>query len=211
MNWDGTDPTILGFARYELQKGATADQLIEHSWNVRQNYLSQQPGIAEHWLLGNLNGEFADAILAVDGQAFDAMSEGYSKAEGASALFSLLNPETIRLRRNEILKPGFKMPVGFSCIEYGTFKPKPDGNFSKDTLLAASKNIEENYLHDSDNTVEHFVGRVNDDMYSEVVFGKTLGQTRRTCSGYAGNPVCEELLGLFDPESVDLDFWYVLA
>lgn len=211
MNWDGTDPTILGFARYQLQKGATADQLIDCSWNLKQQFLSQQEGIVEHWLLGNLKGEFADAILAVDEQAFDAMSDGYSKAESAAAVFALLDPETIRLRKNEILKPGIKVPTGFSCIEYGTFKPKQDGNFSKESLLVASKNIEEKYLHDSDNTVEHFVGRVNDDTYSEVVFGKTLGQTRRTCFGYVGNPVCEELLGLFDSDSVDLDFWYVLA
>ena len=80
-----------------------------------------------------------------------------------------------------------------------------------ESLLAVSKSVEENYLHDSGNTVEHFIGQVDEGTYSEMVFGETLDQTRRTCFGHMGNPVCEELLGLFDPGSVDLDFWYVLA
>ncbi|KAG1649242.1 hypothetical protein GQR58_029178 [Nymphon striatum] len=210
MNRTEAVPTILGFARYRLKEGASADQLIEYSWNLQQQFINQQHGILKHWLLGYLKGEFADAILAVDEQSFDAMSKGYQSEDSAAALFTLLDPESITLRKNKILKPIADIPSGFSCIEYGTFKPKRGGSFSIESLQIASKNIEENYLHDSDNTVERFVGQVDDDTYSEVVFGKTLGQTKRTCFGYVGNAVCEELLGLFDPDTVDLDFWYIL-
>ncbi|MGI3128476.1 hypothetical protein [Nitratireductor sp. PBL-C9] len=41
--------------------------------------------------------------------------------------------------------------------------------------------------------------------------GRSLGKTKRLCDGYVGHPVCQPLLDLCDPASLDLDFWYVLA
>lgn len=210
MNWDKSEPTVMGFARYRLNDGATTEQLIDSSWSLKQNFLSQRQGIVGHWLLGNIAGEFADAILAVDENAFDSMSAAYATNEHTKAVLSLIDPGTIRLSKNNILKPGVKAPTDFACIEYGTFKPKLDGEFSTAALLAASKNIEEQYLSQSTNTIEHFMAQIDADTYAEVAFGKTLGQTRRTCFGYLENPVCQELLNLYDPETADLDFWYVL-
>ncbi len=203
--------TVMGFARYDTKPGVAAEDVVDAALNWQDRFLDKQDGIAGHCLLRNLNGGFADAMFAVDPAAMQAMNENFENDGNAKAMLGLLDPGSIRLTSNIILKDGFTVPEGFSCIEFGTFSPADTGTFSEAALRDASAAIEDDYLSKSSNVVDHFMGRIDDTTYSEVAFGRSLGRTRRTCQGYADEPVCGDLLAMFDPDSVDLDFWTVIV
>ncbi|MBC8242248.1 MAG: hypothetical protein H8E30_17495, partial [Alphaproteobacteria bacterium] len=98
-----------------------------------------------------------------------------------------------------------------SCIEFGTFRPQAGIDFSERALLEAARKIETGYLVNHPDSRAHFMDRINAETYSEVAFVKTLGAARKICQGYLVDDACGDLLAMFDPESVDLDFWHVLA
>lgn len=202
---------VMGFARYKKRHDASADDLIDAARRWQHEFLASQAGIAFHAFLGNTRGEFADAILAVDLKAFEDMTRRHSEAESSDAFMQLLDLPSVRLCRNTILKEGVLPPEDFSCVEFGTFRIKPGTMATEETVRRASNHIEETYLRGSSNTRLHFVGKIDEQTYCEVAFGHTLAETKRICRGYVGDPDCQPLLELFDPESVDLDFWYVLA
>ncbi len=202
---------MMGFARYQKRDGVKTEDLIDACLNWRRNFLDRQEGIAMHCFLGNLKGEFADAIMAVEAAAFAEMSRRHPEDESSQTFMSLLNAESIRLAGNVILKKGVEVPRDFSCIEFGTFRKKAGAGFSEAAMIDVSGKIESDYLAKFPETREHFLGRVDEDTYSEIAFVETLGAAREICNGYMGDPVCGELLAMFDPDSVDLDFWFVLA
>ena len=203
--------SVMGFARYQKRQGVSADELIDAALTWQTEFLANQAGIAFHAFLGNTRGGFADAILAVDGKAFEEMSLRHSETESSKALMNLLDLPSVRLCRSLILKDSVFPPEDFSCIEFGTFRMKPGTMATEDTVRRASNHIEQTYLTGSASTRLRFVGKIDEKTYCEVAFGNTLAETRRVCRGYVGHPDCQPLLELFDPESVDLDFWYVLA
>ncbi|QPC88562.1 hypothetical protein GA830_06090 [Mesorhizobium sp. NBSH29] len=202
---------VLGFARYEKRHDAAPVDVVAAALRWQEEFLAQQDGIAFHAFFGNLRGGFADLILARDDAAFAEMTSRYAEAESARKFVDLLDRESIRLCKSTILKDPLSLPDGFSCVEFGTFRIPAGRATTAQTVKDASDHIEATYLRGSDNTREHFVGLINDETYCEVVFGRSLAETRRTCLGYLDNPDCQKLLTLFDPESVDLDFWYLLA
>ncbi len=203
--------TMMGFARYEKRDGVETEELIHACVNWRREFLDHQDGIAMHRFLGNLKGQFADAILAVDQPAFEEMSARHSEAKSSRAFMSLLKPDTIRLTPIAILKQGVEVPTDFSCIEFGTFRITEASGFSESALKDISRKIEVEYLSKFSAPREHFMGRVDAETYSEVAFVHTLGAAREICNGYLTSDVCSELLAMFNPKSVDLDFWHVLA
>lgn len=203
--------TVMGFARYEKRKDIETEQLIDACLNWRREFLEQQEGIAMHCFLGNLKGQFADAIMAVDQHAFQEMSKRHLQAESSQRFMALLEPDSIRLSANDLLKKDIIVPENFSCIEYGTFQPKTNGGFSETKVLEVSRNIETQYLSGFSESRAHIMGKVDNETYSEIAFVQTLGSAREICNGYLSNEICGELLEMFDPETVDLDFWHVLA
>lgn len=64
---------------------------------------------------------------------------------------------------------------------------------------------------DAENTQAHFIGALVENKFSEVTFGKTLAKTKQICFGYFENLYGLELLNLADKESMELDFWYLIA
>lgn len=203
--------TIMGFARYEKNEDVKTEELIEACLNWRREFLATQSGIALHCFLGNLKGQFADAIMAVDGAALEQMSKNHPEAQSSQAFMSLLKQETITLTSNTLLKDNVIAPSSFSCIEFGTFKTKPNTDFSESEMLKVSGAIEAEYLAKFSEPREHIMGRVSDDTYSEIAFVETLGSAREICNGYLADATCQKLLDMFDLETTDLDFWYVLA
>ncbi|MEH6631362.1 MAG: hypothetical protein V7776_11065 [Halopseudomonas aestusnigri] len=201
--------SMMGFARYEKREGVDTEDLIEAALNWRHDFLEKQEGIAMHCFLANTKGQFADAIMAVDEKAFMAMSENHPKASSSQAFMQLLKPESIRLTPNKILKSEVLVPKDFSCIEFGTFSP--NNNFSEPLMLNISSKIEEKYLSNFSEPRAHFMGRVDEKTYSEIAFVENLGMARQICNGYIQDDTCMELLSIFDPKSVELDFWYKLA
>ncbi|MEO1386375.1 MAG: hypothetical protein AAFV85_03245 [Cyanobacteria bacterium J06634_6] len=203
--------TVMGFTRYEKRENATSEALISASMNWQRDFLSQQEGVVMHSLLGNLKGQFADAILAVDSAAYANMTEQYMKDDSAQALMALIEPESIRPAQNLILKQGVQAPSDFSCIEFGTFQTKENADFSESKMLAVSKRLEEGYIAKFPQSREHFLSKVDEDTYSEIAFVQTMGAAREICNGYLEDSIGQELLSMLEPTSFDLDFWFVLV
>ncbi len=202
---------VMGFARYERLERAAPEDVLAAALHWQEDFLAAQDGIVFHAFLGNLSGQFADVILACDEASFDAMSKNHPTAQSSRDFMALLDPASIRLRRNIILKDGIMPPTDFSCVEFGTFRLSESVDATADDVQRASDRIDATYLKGSANTRAHFVSQIDERTFSETVFGQTMAATRRICAGYVGEPDCEELLGLFDPRSVDLDFWFPLA
>ncbi len=203
--------SVMGFARYEKREDVETERLIDRALTWQETFLRPMEGILFHTFLGNLIGGFADIIFARDAESFDAMGAAYADAPSSSALMELLSPGTIRLSRNRVLKPVTAPPSDFSCVEFGTFEIAQGTDAGERDLLAISERIETEYLDRSDNTRLHFIGHGGENRFCEVTFGRSFGETKRMCDGYVGHPVCQPLLDLCDPASLDLDFWYVLA
>ena len=203
--------TMMGFARYNSGEGVKAEELIDACLTWRQEFLEQQEGIAMHCFLGNLKGQFADAIMAVDRTAFQEMSKRHPEAKSSQSFMALLDLNSVRLAANEILKEGAKVPDDFSCIEFGTFNARQNVGFSETKMLQASRKVETEYLSRFPDSREHFMGRVDAETYSEISFVQTLGAAREICNGYLSNDVCKELLALMDVDTTEVEFWYVLA
>ncbi|MGX1496033.1 hypothetical protein ACSSV1_001054 [Labrenzia sp. MBR-25] len=202
---------VMGFARYEAKPGVGLPELIAAARLWQKEFLSNQPGIAFHCFLGNATGGYADAILARDEASFAAMSEAHMQAASSRAFMELLEPGSIRLCLNRLMLDLDAVPEGFSAIEFGTFRPNKDGGFSEEALMAASRRIEQEYLAALPEARAHLMARAGDDTYSEICLVETEGAAREICAGYVSNAACAPLLNLFDPDSVDLDFWHVLA
>lgn len=206
------DPVkVMGFAQYSKKDGVETTDLIAAARDWQNSFLAEQPGIAMHCFLGNLNGDFADAILMSDLDAFQNMSKQYGDGPSSMKLHSMLNPESIRMTRNTLLKDNVRIPKDFSCIEFGILDVNNNSEFSEAEMLEISGRIERDYLSRFSEPREHIMGRVSNETYSEIAFVNTLAAAREICMGYLGNPTCKELLDLFDSETFDLDFWYVLA
>ncbi len=203
--------TMMGFARFEKRDSVEAQALIEASLRFRREFLYTQPGIVKHCLLANLEGQFADAIFASNRESYDEMVRRYPEQESASGIMSLLEPSSVRLTPTAILGDQIRVPDDFACLEFGTFEPKQPGQFSEGLFVAASRRVESQYLSSFAESKGYFVGKVDDDTYAEVALVQSLGAAREICGGYGENPVCADLVALFDPASVDLDFWYLLA
>ena len=204
-------PTVMGFTRYTRRDDTKPEDLIQASREWQRNFLKKQPGIVMHRLLGNLRGQFADAIFAVDQASFSNMKEQYKGEPSSRALMALIDPESIKPMLNLILKEEVQVPANFSCIEFGTLQPRQGGNFSEAAMLMASKRLEDEYLANHPQAISHFMGRIDENTYSEIALVQTLGAAREICNGYLSNAVCGEFLEMFDPTSFDLDFWFVLA
>ncbi|MDB6181620.1 hypothetical protein [Paracoccus fistulariae] len=203
--------TVMGFARYSAKPDVDPADLIAATRLWQRDFLAHQPGIAMHCFLGNLKGEFADAILATDEASFIAMAQEHPNAPSTRPVMDLLDRDSIRLTKNNLLGGPVPLPVEFSCVEFGTFTPKDLKSFSEEALLDASSNVESAYLANFDEAKSHFVARVDESIYSEIAFVETSGAAREICGGYMDNKDCTPMLEMFDPKSVDLDFWHVLA
>lgn len=187
------------------------EQLLDACLRWRHEFLHRQRGIVAHWLVGNLRGHFADMILAENREAFEAMATAHPKAPSSAAMLALLEPGSIVLRTNDVLGDPVRVPTDFACIEYGTFSPKPDDRLDPQTVLSASTKIEREYLPRYEDARGHVLARVDAETYAEIAFARTLASARSICGGYLDDPACADLLGLFDSETTELDFWYVLA
>lgn len=203
--------SVMGFARYEAKEGVEAANLIAAAHRWQKEFLAHQPGIAMHCFLGNSRGHYADAILATDAGAFAAMAEEHMQAPSSQAFMKLLRPDSIRLCRNDLMNPVQSVPAGFAAIEFGTFRPKHANGFTEDMLRSASDLVERDYLARDPECRLHLMARAGEGTYSEICFVETEGAAREICGGYLTSEACAPLLGLMDPESVDLDFWHVLA
>lgn len=202
---------VMEFTKFKKAEHVTNEDLIAAAMNFESTYLSQQNGIVLHCLVRNLNGEFANVLLADSMESLKNIEAGFNNNEAVGTFMQNIDTTSVKVHYHQILKPNFVVPENFTCIEHGTFSPKENTSFSEEKMLSISNTIESTYLEKFDNSLAHFMGKIDDTTYSEIAFGKTLGKTREICFGYFGFEAGQELINLYQQESVDLDFWYLIA
>ncbi|OUR76678.1 hypothetical protein A9Q83_14010 [Alphaproteobacteria bacterium 46_93_T64] len=200
--------SVMGFATFNKRPGVETSAIIDASLNWSREFLGPLEGIGFHCLFQNMNGGFADIILATDFEALGQMNEDFSSSETSAKMMQLLDPDSIKLNAMAISQEGFTPPEDFSCLEVGFMKSETS---SKEQILKHSQMLEENYLRKFDNTKGHFIGEIEPGSYTDVTFGRTLGDTRKICMDFDNDQTAKEFLSLFDPSSFKLDFWSLLA
>ena len=203
--------TVIGFARYATKPDIDPAEIISAARIWQKDFLAHQSGIAMHCFLGNMKGEFADIILAIDEPSFQAMVHKHSTDPSSAPMMQMLDTGSIRLTQNTLLRALKELPKEFCCIEFGTFTPKDPAAFSEADFMSASNRVEQSYLSRFKEAKSHLIGRIDKGTYSEIAFVETSGAAREICRNYVNSVDCLPLLEMFDPNSVELDFWHVLA
>lgn len=199
----------MEFTSFKKKDHVSDDELLQAVLQFEEHFLTLQEGVIFHCLVRNYKNEYANVLFADHMDTMNAMFKSVHENDAANRFFDLIEEGSVTMNFNQIQKEDFKIPKDFSCVEYGTFSlrsPKP-----LEELITISDNIENHYLNTTENTQAHFIGTISDTLFSEVTFGKTLAKTKEVCYGYTENIHCKPLLDAADPESMQLDFWYLIA
>ncbi|WP_246034360.1 hypothetical protein [Empedobacter tilapiae] len=169
--------------------------------------LSKQDGVIFHCLVRNFKNDYANVLFVKEIDNLKKLEENLIQLQESQDFFKLIDEQSSRITFHKILKDNFVVPNHFSCVECGTFELKND----YDQLLTISESIENEYLNTFENTKAHFIGSINENRFSEITIGETLGKTKEICYGYFNNPFCKQLLEMADETTMELDFWYLIA
>lgn len=198
----------MEFTSFQKKPEVTDDQFLTEALKF-EKILSEQKGVVFHCMVRNLKNEFANVLFTEKKEELHRIGKELMTFQSVREYLSLIEMNTVKLTYHEILKSNFEVPHGFSCIEHGTFYLKI-GESSKN-LLHLSQQLETGYLDNFENSLAHFIGKVEDNKFSEVSFGKTYASTKKNCYGYFDNEFGAAFLNLAQMETVDLDFWYLIA
>lgn len=199
---------VMEFTRFRKKKDVSDDELLLAVLKF-ETTLSLQQGLVFHCLVRNYDNEYANVLFSESIQCLKDLENHIGDLPEVKNFFSLIEPKSVQVEYHEIQKESFQVPAVFSCVERGIFSIRVDHHVYD--LLQISQNIEEQYLNMFDNTQAHFIGRINANTFSEITLVKTLGATKKTCMGYLDDPSCQELLAIADQDSMELDFWYLIA
>lgn len=204
-----SDPAkAMEFTRFRKRDNITDDELLFAVLKF-ETVLAQQKGVIFHCLVRNYENEYANVLFADSIETLRDLGKNLGHLPEVQRFFEMVDMRTVKIEYHEIQKDNFGIPTDFSCIEKGTFSLN-DINDS-DRLLSVSRNIENEYLSAFENIQAHCIGALGENKFSEVTFGRTLAKTKQICFGYFENPHGLKLLNLADKESMELDFWYLIA
>lgn len=203
--------SMMEFTKFTKADHISDEDLISLVMKFESDYLQKQSGLIFHCLVRNLAGEYANLLFADNIASIKNIENGFSSNDSAKDFIAAIKPQTVKVHYHEILDDNFQVPKGFACFEHGLFSPKKDIEFSEKHLLSVAKKIEKSHLNNFENTLGHFIGKIDDETYSEITFGQTLGKTREICYGYLNIEAGMEMMTMFDPDTTDLDFWYLIA
>ena len=198
----------MEFTSFKKKENVTDDELINAVLKF-ETVLTKQSGVIFHCLVRNFKNEYANVLFVTELDDLKKMEENVIKFSEAQDFFKLIDEQSIKMEFHKISKDDFKVPTHFSCIECGTFTLKNKNESQK--LLTVSENIEKEYLNTFENTKAHFIGSLNENRYSEVTIGETLGKTKEICFGYMRSQFCKPLLEMADETTMELDFWYLIS
>jgi len=201
----------MEFTKFAKAEGVREEDFLTALLKFEKNYFKDAKGLIFKCYLRNLKGEYADLLFAENMDVLKQFEEGYMENSHFQEFMKVIDPNSVKVHYHGVMKKGFQVPENFACVEHGTFSPKNDIEFSEKNMLSISDKIETEYLNSFENSLGHFMGKIDNETYSEIAFGKTLGKTREICYGYFGIDSGIELMNLYVPESVDLDFWYLIA
>lgn len=199
---------VMEFTRFRKKKDVSDDELLLAVLKF-ETTLSLQQGLVFHCLVRNYDNEYANVLFSESIQCLKDLENHIGDLPEVKNFFNLIEPKSVQVEYHEIQKESFQVPDVFSCVERGIFSIRVD--YHVYDLLQISQNIEEQYLNMFDNTQAHFIGKINANTFSEIALGKTLGATKKTCMGYLDDPYCQKLLAIADQDSMELDFWYLIA
>lgn len=208
IRFNNNPAKAMEFTSFKKKENINDDQLLFAVLKF-ETVLSQQKGIIFHCLVRNYDNEYANVLFSDSIEDLKDLGKNLGHLLEVQSFFEKVDIKTVRIEYHEIQKDTFQIPTDFSCVEKGTFSLN-DSNDSK-KLLSVSGNIESKYLNTFENTQAHFIGTLNENKFSEITFGKTLAKTKQICFGYFDNSYGLELLNLADKESMELDFWYLIA
>jgi hypothetical protein len=204
-------PSFMEFTTFTKASNVTDEELISLVMKFENDYLQKQSGLIFHCLVRNLKGEYANLLFADNMENMKSIEYNFASNDCAKDFMAAVNPQTVKVRYHEVLDNNFQVPKNFACFEHGTFSPKKDNGFSESNLLSVANKIEEDHLNTFENSLGHFIGKLDDETYSEITFGQTLGKTREICFGYLNIKAGLEMMDMFNSETIDLDFWYLIA
>ncbi len=196
----------MEFTSFKKKETVTDDQLINAVMKF-ETVLSKQNGVIFHCLVRNFKNDYANILFVKEINDLKKLEKNLIQLQETQDFFKLIDEQSIKMTFHKILKDDFLVPNHFSCVECGTFELKKD----HDKLLMISENIEKEYLNTFQNTKAHFIGSVNENKFSEITIGETLGKTKEICYGYFNNQFCNSLLEIADETTMELDFWYLIA
>lgn len=198
----------MEFTSFKKKETITDDELINAVFQF-ETVLAKQDGVIFHCLVRNFENEYANVLFVTEIDDLKRLEENLTQLQEAQDFFKLIDEKSVKMAFHRILKDDFKVPSLFSCVECGTFQLKNRDENLK--LLTVSENIEKEYLNTFENTKAHFIGSVQENRFSEITLGETLGKTKEICFGYFNNQFCKSLLEMTDETTVELDFWYLIA
>lgn len=198
----------MEFTSFKKKETVTDDELINAVLKF-EVALAKQDGVIFHCLVRNFKNEYANVLFVAEIDDLKRLEENLMQLQEAQDFFKLIDEKSIKITFHKILKNDFKVPSLFSCIECGTFELKNQDENLK--LLTVSENIEKEYLIAFENTKAHFIGSVQENRFSEITLGETLGKTKEICFGYFNDQFCKPLLDMTDETTVEIDFWYLIA
>ncbi|WP_437918691.1 hypothetical protein [Sphingobacterium sp. LRF_L2] len=198
----------MEFTRFRKKADVTDDALLAAALAFEKAIASQQ-GLIFHSLVRNYDNEYANVLFSESIQILKDLESNFGNLPSVKEFFQLIEMSSVKVEYHNIKKENFLIPTDFSCIEKGTFSLHNTDDISK--LKQISEDIENEYLNRFDNSRGHFIGQLGPNLFSEVTIGKTLAQTKQICMGYFNDPFCTKLLALADKETMELDFWYVIA
>lgn len=204
-------PTVMEFTTFTKADDITDEDLISLVIKFENDYLKNKSGLIFHCLVRNLKGEYANLLFAENMQNIKNIENDFTCSDTATKFMKSIKPQTVKVHYHKILKENFQVPDNFSCFEHGIFSPKANSDFSEANLLSVSEKIENTYLDTFENTLSHFIGKIDNQTYSEITFGKTFGKTKDICYGYFNIESGMKMMSMCDPETMDLDFWYLIA
>lgn len=198
----------MEFTSFQKKPEVNDDQFLTEALKF-EKILSEQKGVVFHCIVRNLKNEYANVLFTEKKEELHRIGKDLMVLESVQEYLSLIDMSTVKLTYHEILKSNFVIPQGFSCIEHGTFYLK--NGESTENLLHLSSQLEKGYLDKFENSLAHFIGKVEDNKFSEVSIGKTYASTKKNCYGYFDDEYGAAFLDLAQMETVDLDFWYLIA
>ena len=198
----------MEFTRFRKKENISDDEILFAALEFEKTIASQN-GLIFHCLVRNYDNEYANVLFSESIQSLKDLETNFGQHTAAKNFFQLIEMSSVKVEYHEIKKEHFLIPSDFSCIEKGTFSLNTTDDVRK--LQSISKDIETRYLNQFENTKAHFIGQIDSNLFSEITIGKTLAKTKQICFGYFDNPYGLELLNRADKESMELDFWYLIA
>lgn len=198
----------MEFTRFRKKESISDDEILLATLEF-EKAISSQNGLIFHCLVRNFENEYANVLFSESIESLKNLGPNFGKHSAVKNFFQLIEISSVKVEYHEIKKENFLVPSDFSCIEKGTFSLNSTDDVGK--LQQISEDIETQYLNQFENTKAHFIGQIDSNLFSEITIGKTLAKTKHICFGYFDNPYCLELLNRANKQSMELDFWYLIA